>query len=293
MEAPKPHDFPIERMWDYTNSIFQELSIFYRQPFHRHITFLDSIPRVVTFKTENFRDSISIYPRFTTKKANNERLKIIEEMLRYGIPASYDPYGMLGFFYNKDYFNTEETIIRTMTEEITHHRINFGSFGFIEVNKDELRGLNDTIGGIDFGDRLVEALESLEQIKGKSYLGFDLTPRVDMAEFFVPISLAYIFSKKEYINNTGVEFENPQWPLYIYFPEGTENDPDYQEENCRKAYTILDTIKHLPYFAGHRLVMEYEGDVKAIINECPNLATMDPRFVWEQMTRPLLVDTHG
>lgn len=286
MEALETKSYSLERMmWDYSRSVCRDLSRLYRKPFGGLYEIM-TLPKVVLFDSTDLTKPMRVYPRrIMSQKANQIRSKVIERMAIGGTKAGYYLRDLLSFFYDTHGFQSIDDVTSSMTEEVTHHVIHYDEYGQIPVEIEELRVLNKTIStpNEDYGDRLIEILEDLDYVRNKPYIDFDLRPAISLDEFFVPISLAYVFRGKYHEIVKG-RLKIPEWDyMKIYLPDG-------ERKAYGKAAFMLDKVSHLSYYAGNTLVEAYDGDVEAIMEDHPDLARTPPRILWEQVVRPLLFE---
>lgn len=239
----------IERVYDQALKYHQELL----QVFAPGSNLLP--PRLVMFWPFTSARELEAMPDELTAAEASE-LAVFINTVQFMGEAFYAPqYNTL--FIKRTSLTSQSVLDHTLSEEIGHRIVQLPDDG-IPLTIEVMETLNGPMP--DFGKKMVDNLKAkppFERMVTRSWMDPYL---LAMNEFFPPLFLIYL---------TGEDY--PVTPDFFI------------EKRIDESH-----MGHLPLLAGRMLVTQYRGDVKAILNEHPQLTKVNSQQFWNQYCLPIL-----
>ena len=160
-------------------------------------------------------------------------------------------------FIDRGSLESQKTLDETLAEEVGHRIVRLPE-GQVPLSVEVMETLNGPMP--DFGKKIVANLKA-HPPWSRMITKNELDPyQLSMDEFFPPLFVTHL----------------------------TRQDYPVKPEEFTSGQLTEPLIEHLPLLAGKILVTQYHGDVKAIVNEHPQLTHVNGQQFWDRYCLPIL-----
>ena len=191
----------------------------------------------------------------------HEVLPTYRELVKEDFPKKFFPISFYDSEANVIFLNINRITPGVVVEEVTHSLIFKEELPF-DVPIDCLR---------EYSGKFFKDLYAAAKSNGcpKSF-----SACID--EFFAPIVETVLLGKTDEIEQCDLSEFTRRYPIW------SEN-----RRTCRAL--VKDALVHIPQVAGERLVRNYNGDIKRLLQDHPGLLAMSSIEIWHYYCVPLLV----